>query len=470
MSTGSVSQTLAERIATFRYQDLPDELVGEAKLCLLDTLGAMLVASSPKYPASRIIMRFVRELGGAPESTLVGQGKKTSCVNAALANGTLAYYCDIEPHHVGAILHGPAVIVPTSLAVGERQRADGKRVLASMVLGIEVAARVSYALDPVALYNRGFHPSAVCGAFGAAAAAGYLFRLDPERQAIALGLAMQQASGLLAWASDPTEHSRPFNPGLAARNGTTAAFLARLGFGGPPTPFEGKYDAFTAFSGSSNPGALLDDWGTRFHLSDFAYKLYSSCAFTHPGLDALLGLAADLKLAPSAVDRIVLRFPKNGAHMIDGHALKSHCAQYILPVGLVFGRVIIDDILFDRQRHPEVARLSSGMTLVHDPALDENYPEHYTSVVELILKDGRTVSRRVEFAKGTRENPLGPDEVREKFFRLTGPVVPRARAESLMRTVDRLDKTRDLAALAALLRQKTGARTNGRRRVLESKR
>ena len=181
MSPSGVSARLAERISSFRYQDLPDGVVAHAKRCLLDTLGAMLVASSPRYPASRIIMRFVRELGGVAESSLVGQGRKTSCVNAALANGTLGYYCDIEPHHVGAILHGPAAIVPASLAVGERVRADGKRVLASMVLGIEVAARVSDAFDPVALYNRGFHPSAVCGAFGAAAAAGHLFRLSPAR-------------------------------------------------------------------------------------------------------------------------------------------------------------------------------------------------------------------------------------------------------------------------------------------------
>src|SRR5262245_34334642 len=139
MPAASVSRILAERIAAFRYQDLPDDVVAYAKLNLLDTLGAILVASAPKYPGSRIIMRFVRELGGAAESSLVGQGIKTSCVNAALANGTLGYYCDIEPHHVGAILHGPAVIVPTSLAVGEKQRADGKRLLASIVLGVEVA-------------------------------------------------------------------------------------------------------------------------------------------------------------------------------------------------------------------------------------------------------------------------------------------------------------------------------------------
>jgi 2-methylcitrate dehydratase PrpD len=124
-----------------------------------------------------------------------------------------------------------------------------------------------------------------------------------------------------------------------------------------------------------------------------------------------------------------------------------------LPVGLVFGRVMIDDVLFDRQRHPEVARLSSSMTLIHDPELDAGYPERYTSIVELHLKGGRALSRRVEFAKGTRENPLTADEIRAKYFRLTAPVVPRARAAAVMAQVDGLDGARDLARLGALLRR-----------------
>jgi len=238
-----LSTQLADRLAAFRLKDVPGEVLAHAKLMLLDTVGAMLAASNPKYSATRILVDFAKRLGGRPESSLVGQRFKTSCVNASLVNGTLGYYCDIEPHHVGGILHAPAAMVPAGLAVAEKERAGGRQFLEAMILGIEVTCRVSYALNPVALYNRGFHPSAICGAFGAAAAAGKLFRLNPKKFGIALGLAMQQASGLLAWASDHTENSRPFNPGLAARNGTTAAYLASLGFGGPPTPFEGKYDA-----------------------------------------------------------------------------------------------------------------------------------------------------------------------------------------------------------------------------------
>jgi 2-methylcitrate dehydratase PrpD len=447
-----VSTQFAEHLAAFRLRDVPREVVSHAKLILLDTLGAMLAASAPKYSATRILVDFARRLGGRPESSLVGQRLKTSCVTAALVNGTLGYYCDIEPHHVAGILHAPAVMVPTSLAVAEKERKSGPRFLEAMILGIEVTCRVSFALNPTALYNRGFHPSAICGAFGAAAAAGHVFRLSPEKFAIALGLALQQASGLLAWASDHTENSRPFNPGLAARNGTTAAYLAHLGFGGPPTPFEGKYDAFTAFSGERHPEALLADWGKRYHLPELAYKLYSCCSFTHPGLDALLTLAREQHLKSGDVQEIVLRFPKSGAHMIDNNELKSHCAQYILPVGLVFGQVMIDDILQDRMRHPEVARLRPHTRLIADPELDGGWPETYASIVEVTTRDGRHFSARVDHAKGTMENPLTPEEIHRKYQILATTVTSAANAEQIAEIVEKIDKSPDVTRLTGLLR------------------
>ena len=448
-----LSAQLAHRLATFRLKDVPRSVIDHAKLILLDTIGAMLAASNVRYSATRILVDFAKRLGGRPESSLVGQKFKTSCVNAALVNGTLGYYCDIEPHHVGGILHAPAVMVPTSLAVAEMEGVNGRRFLEAMILGIEVTCRVSYALNPVALYNRGFHPSAICGAFGAAAAAGTLFRLNTPRFGIALGLAMQQASGLLAWASDHTENSRPFNPGLAARNGTTAAYLASLGFGGPPTPFEGKYDAYTAFSGERHPDALLSEWGKHFYLPEFAYKLYSSCSFTHPGLDALLAIARQHQLSPADVQGIVLRFPKSGAHMIDNNELKSHCAQYILPVGLVFGGVTIDDILEDRLRHPDVARLRAATRMVADPELDGGWPEVYASVVEVTTSDGRRLSTRVDHARGTMENPLTPDEIHRKYLKLATTVTTAAHAEQIAEAVRQIDRSSEVARLAALLRR-----------------
>ena len=460
----SLSAQFAERLTAFRLTDVPKGVVRHAKLLLLDTLGAMLAASNSKYSAPRILMEYARQVGGRPESSLVGQRGKTSCVNAALVNGTLGYYCDIEPHHVGGILHAPAVMVPVSLAVSEKLETSGARLLEAMILGIEVTCRVSYALNPTALYNRGFHPSSVCGAFGAAAAAGHLFRLDGKKTAIALGLALQQASGLLAWASDHTENSRPLNPGLAARNGVTAAYLASLGFGGPPTPFEGKYDVFTAFSGERHPEALLADWGKHYYLPEFAYKRYSSCSFTHPGLDALLGLAQDERLSSADVEEIILRFPPSGLHMIDNNELKSHCTQYILPVGLVFGRILIDDILQDRRKNPEVARLGTKTRMEPDDELEKGWPEVYASIVEVITRDGRRLSRRVDYAKGTQQNPLTSADVQEKYLRLATTVTSIGHAERIAKTVERIDRLPDTAGLAGLLRTLQPAGSAGGRK------
>ena len=222
VSSGA-TRSFAEFIRAFRLERLPAEVIAQGKAILLDTLGAMLAASPPRYSAGRIIADLACDQGGNPECTLVGRRERTSCVMAALANGTLGYYCDIEAHHPGAIMHAAAIVVPAALAAAEKQGASGRALLEAVILGIEAACRVSYAVDPRALYARGFHPSCVCGGFGSAAAACRLLGLDAAETARALGLVGNQASGLLAWADDQTENSRPFNPGIAARNGVTAA-------------------------------------------------------------------------------------------------------------------------------------------------------------------------------------------------------------------------------------------------------
>ena len=248
----------------------------------------MLAASNPKYSATRILVDSP-PAGRPPSPAWWARGqdllrqRRAGQRHAGLLLRHRAAPRGRDPPCAGG--HG-------AHQPGRRREGAGQRrpFLEAMLLGIEVTCRVSYALNPTALYNRGFHPSAICGAFGAAAAAGHLFRLTPSATSRSASPCSRPRA---SWPGPaiPTENSRPFNPGLAARNGTTAAYLAHLGFGGPPTPFEGKYDVFTAFSGRRNPEALLAGWGKHFYLPEFAYKLYSSCSFTHPGLDALLDLA-----------------------------------------------------------------------------------------------------------------------------------------------------------------------------------
>ena len=450
MVEGGYTGKIADYVLGFDYGDIPREVVEHTKIVILDTLGAMLAGSNSAYPASRIIIEHVMAQGGKEEATVVGRRLRTTAEYAALANGTLAYLCDIEPYHVKAVLHETAVVLPAALAVAEREGASGKDVIGAFVLGLDVETRFSYAVSPSGMYARGFHPTVVAGCVGSAVAAGKLLGLDGGEFANALGLAAAQSSGLLAWESDVTEMSRPFGCGVAARNGVSAALLAGRGFGGPEV-LEGKYTVFDAFSGEDHRVELLDGLGERFEVMNQTFKRYSSCAFTHPGLDALLKVLDENGVEAGEIEGITVRFPASGAKLIDRSELKSHNVQYVLSVAAHKGRVTVEDILFD-QRDPAIWDLADRVELVHDEGLDRYFPATMPTVVEVRTRSGEVHEGRVDSARGTPENPMTHAEVREKYRWLAASAVDEGRAMEIEVTVDRLEGLADVEGLTELLR------------------
>ncbi|MCC7272597.1 MAG: MmgE/PrpD family protein, partial [Alphaproteobacteria bacterium] len=260
-------------------------------------------------------------------------------------------------------------------------------------------------------------------------------------------------SGLMAWESDETENSRPFQMGMAARNGVTAAMLAGQGFGGPIGIFDHGHTVFGAFSRKATPHHMTDELGTRFDgIMELAIKPYSSVSFLHPGLDGLLGIARDNKLAIEDVDAIELRFPSSGTHCIDSNPLKSHCAQYILPVALSREGLRVADLFTDRRKSdPEVARLSARVTVVKDDELDKGFPDKYETIVAVRTRAGRTHSVKMGIARGYPEAPMSDAEVREKFDRLTGAVASPTRSAHLARAIEGLWDASDVRGYAALM-------------------
>jgi 2-methylcitrate dehydratase PrpD len=314
-------------------------------------------------------------------------------------------------------------------------------------------------MNPGALYDQGFHPTPVSGSFGAAVAAGRLLGLDRRQFGIALGLAQTQTSGLLAWKEEPTESFRPFNPGIAARNGTTAALLADLEFGTPVDPFEGEYNVFRAFSDGEEAVDELDrELGASYRVTEHAFKRYSSVAFSHTGLDALLALRSHHDVAPDEIERIEVRFPATGAELIDDADLRSHSLRYLIAVAAVEGTVTIDDIVTDRTSDPRVAALIESIDLVRDEELDALFPDRYTSVIELETTDGR-YSKRVDHAKGTPEKPFDRGDVEEKFRRLSAETTPDERQSAIVETLSEIERMDDVGELAGLL--STGEATDG---------
>ena len=447
------TRALARFIAEISAQSLPPPVVAMAQTVIKDGTGALLAAANPDYSTGRLAAAFAREQGGTPQASIVGHGFKSSVTMAALANGTMGYACDVEPHHPEAILHPIAIMVPVALAMAERTGATGADMIAAVVLGCEVEYRVSMALGPSEQYALGFHPSAVCGCFGATAAACHLLDLPEEAVVRALGLAACQASGMMAWESDPTENARPFQMGMAARNGVTAALLAASGFGGPMAVFDHGHTIFRAFSRNPRPDLLATDLGMRYDgIMELAIKPYSCVSFLHPGLDALLGLVREHAIRPDDIGAITLRFPKDGIHCVDDNPLKSHCAQYVLPVAMVNGELKVADIFIDRRlSDPAIAAMCRQVSVVSDPQLDPLFPDFYASIIDIELKSGKRYSRRNDIARGYPESPLSEAALAEKFARLAGSVASPAGLKRLGAALDKLWDAPNVSELANVL-------------------
>jgi 2-methylcitrate dehydratase PrpD len=258
---------------------------------------------------------------------------------------------------------------------------------------------------------------------------------------------------MMAWESDPTENARPFQMGMAARNGVTAALLAGAGFGGPTAIFDHGHTVFRAFSRGARPELLVADLGRRWDgVMELAIKPYSSVSFLHPALDALLEIVREHDLQAVDVEQIELRFPRSGVHCVDRNPLKSHCAQYILPLAVARRQIAVADLFEDRRlTDATIADLATRTTVIADDELNAFFPDHYASVVQVRTRSGRTLTRRNDIARGYPEAPLSGEELEVKFRELAGSVAGPARVATLSHCLDTLDGATSVAELAALL-------------------
>jgi 2-methylcitrate dehydratase PrpD len=336
--------------------------------------------------------------------------------------------------------------------MAERDGCSGLELLNAVALGYDVCCRFLMALGPD--HVRATHRSAegTSSTLGAAAAAASLACLDEKGMRHTLSYAAQQVSGIWSWVRDAEHVEKAFDfSGMGARNGVTAAVMVQMGFTGVWDVLDGEHNVLIALSAKPNPVAMVADLGNRFYVTETAIKPYSVGYPIQAPLDAFLRLRRENGLTPANVERIVVRLPEDGARIVNDRSMPDVNCQHIISVALVDGDVSFDDShSYERMKDPEVRTVKERVQLIADQKLmDPAAPR--SGLVEVTLRDGRTISHFTRYAPGTKENPLDTEAVNAKARLLMESVLGAARTEEVIRRVNILEDLRDVRELSAYL-------------------
>jgi 2-methylcitrate dehydratase PrpD len=445
-----ITGQLARYMVEARDRNLPPMVARECKHRILDTLAAMV--SGARLKPGEMAIRYVRAQGGVPEASVLTTDIRTSAVNAALANGMFGHADETDDFEPVTKAHPGCAVVPAALAMAEREGRSGPEFLKAVALGYDLCCRFLLALGPDLV--RGTHRSAegTSATFGSAAAAAAMARLDEKGMRYALSYAAQQVSGIWSWTRDTEHVEKAFDfGGMGARNGVTAAVMVQMGFSGVEDVLDGEHNMLEALSTDPKPHEMIAGLGTRYFVTETAIKTFSVGYPIQAPLDAFLSLRREHALNAGNVDRIIVRLPEDGARIVDNRSMPDVNCQYLIAVALLEGFVSFSDShSHERMADPRVRAVKERVQLVADRSLmDPEAPR--SGFVEVILRDGRKVSRFTRHPPGTKENPLDAAGLNEKVRGLVGPVLGTERTEALIQRVHALEDVADIRDFRRLL-------------------
>lgn len=449
-SKDDVTGVLAEYMAQARDRALPTDVDREAKHRLLDSLAAI-VSGSTLLPG-RMAVKYVRTLGGVPESMVMTTDVVTSAANAALANGMMGHADETDDFDPSSKAHPGCSVVPSAWAMAEREGASGTAMLRAVALGYDVACRMLLAVDADKL-RAAHHSAEGFGAtFGATGAAASLARLDPLQMRYVLSYAAQQASGLWAWVGDEEHVEKAFDfAGMGARNGVTAATMVQAGFSGVPNVLDGEHNLLQAFSQAPDPNRLLDGLGEVFMVTGTAIKPYPVGYPIQSALDALFTITSAHGISGDDVDRVVAKLPTDGAGVVNNRAMPDVNIQHCIALALVDGGVSFTSThSYERMADGEVLSMRERVALQPEASLV--MPEApRQAIIEVTTRDGRTLSHHTVYAPGTAQNPLDTDGVCRKARDLIAPTLGEDATERLIDRVLHLEDVENVRELRPVL-------------------
>ncbi|MFH1672070.1 MAG: MmgE/PrpD family protein [Pseudomonadota bacterium] len=443
----SITEGLARYAFQCSFDDLPQEVVIQAKRCFTDTIGVMLAAA--ESPTVKILTALIQDLGGNQQASVVKGGGKTTVLNASLINGAMAHVLDFDDLHSGAITHTSAVLIPAVLSGGEWKERDGKEVICSFVAGFEVMTRISMAAGMGQhQLELGWHPTSTVGRFGAAVCFGKMLHASASQLAASMGIAATQSSGLIRVFGTMTKH---LNAGKASHDGVFSALLAHRGFSAPADILEGEDGFCRVLSGKFDPKPITENLGQRFEIMNNSFKPYPSCRQTHPVVDACSEIYKKYSFRPADIKEVICEVnpvAPQTAGIEDPHdANEAKFSLYYCAARALMGDVSMSSFRIQEIEDEEVRKLMKCIKIKTNPSFNIA-----NACVEVKTASGQKAISKVNASKGSPENRMTDSELESKFLNLALPVIKDNRkTEDILHILNELEKEKNLSNLMRLL-------------------
>jgi 2-methylcitrate dehydratase PrpD len=455
-AAAGATQAIVEFVSGLRQAALSEEVRHYARRHLLDTVGVMIAGAGGEVASrAETVVAAVRPAGRIP---VPGRARRADLLDAAFLAGTAAHGIELDDGFRQGSVHPGCVVAPVVLALGYERDASGAALLEAVVAGYETTIAIGRACHP-ALRQRGFHPAAAVGVFGAAAAAGKLRGLSAAQLANAFGIAASSAAGLFAFVNGGADIKR-LHAGHAAREGLQATLLAEQGVEGPPDVIEARDGFMQAFAfGESEMRTVTLPPVLPFGITDCYIKPYPCCRHIQPAVEALIGLLNDEKIAGDDVQRIEVATYRIAAEHAatgwDDFASAQLSFPYLIGLALKFRAIRFEHFAEDVRRDPSFAAIARKLKVTAPAEIDRLYPRLRPARVTVTTPRG-SFTRQADEALGSRIVPLDDAGLQAKFFDLVTPVLGATAARDLYQRLWSVEELGDVRPLMETMVKSAG--------------
>jgi 2-methylcitrate dehydratase len=452
----TITAVMARWAAQLQYEQLSERAVHEARRYLLDSLGCAL--GGFRQEDARIALEVLQEIGGSGPATILGSGKKTDPVSAALANALMVRVMDYNDIYWQQDPSHPSDIIPAAIACGERARGTGKDLILGIVLGHEFEMRLCEAAFP-GIRERGWH-HATLTAFVSPMVASRMLGLSWDKMQHAIGISASRHATLGAVTAGKLTMMKNTVDPMATQSGVIAALLAEEGYTGPEHVIDGKEGLTHCFGPEWRLNVLVDGLGDSWRIERCGMKAFPTEALTHAPISAVLDIVIENDLAPEQIAEVHIRSLARAADILadpskyDPRSKETadHSLPYVIAAAIADRQVTPAQFEPDKIMDPQIRAQLNKVHVVADPEIEAVFPKLQRVIVTIKTTDGRELSKQLDFPKGDPRNPLTDKEVEEKFDALAAPVLTDRSRERLKQAVWGLEQLGSISQLMDLCR------------------